>query len=148
LVNAFNVILVKNYFQNSIPEEVIEASQIDGAGVINTFTSIVMPLGKPIYATIGMFYMLSYWNDWTNGLYYITDSKYYSLQIMLNNILTNIQFLVSNSRMTGVSASISSIPSVSIRMAIAVLGVAPIVILFPFFQRYFVKGITIGAVKG
>lgn len=148
LMNAFNVILMKNYFQNSIPEEVVEAAEIDGAGVFKTFFKIIVALGRPIYATIGMFYILSYWNDWNNGLYYITDKNWFSLQILLNNILTNIQFLVSNSKLTGVSANIASIPSISIRMAIAVLGIVPILVLFPFFQRYFVKGITMGAVKG
>lgn len=148
LLNAFNVILMKNYFQNSIPSEIMEAADIDGAGVGRILTKIIVPLGKPIFATVGMFYILTYWNDFANGLYYITDSKYYSLQVMLNNILTNIQFLVSNSRLNSVSASISTIPSVSIRMAIAVLGIAPIMILFPLFQKYFVSGITMGAVKG
>lgn len=148
LLNAFNVILMKNYFQHSIPEGVLEAAEIDGAGIGRVFTKIVLPLGKPIFATIGMFYILSYWNDFTNGLYYVTDSHYFSLQVLLNNILSNIQFLVSNSKLTGISAGISSIPSVSIRMAIASLGILPLLILFPFFQRYFVQGITMGAVKG
>ncbi len=148
LLNAFNVILMKNYFQHSIPDGILEAAEIDGAGVGRTFTRIVLPLGKPIFATIGMFYILSYWNDFTNGLYYVTDSRYFSLQVLLNNILSNIQFLVSNSKLTGISAGISSIPSVSIRMAIASLGIVPLLVLFPFFQRYFVQGITMGAVKG
>ncbi|MCL2035267.1 MAG: carbohydrate ABC transporter permease [Oscillospiraceae bacterium] len=148
LLSAFNVILVKNYYQHSIPEEICEAAEIDGTGAWKTFSLIILPLSKPIFATIGMFYMLAYWNSWVNGLYYISDSKLFSLQVLLNNILQNIQFLVSNSNKAGASANVASIPGVSIRMAIAVLGVLPVMVLFPFFQRYFVKGITMGAVKG
>lgn len=148
LLNAFSIILVKNYYLHSIPAEIMEAAEVDGAGPWQAYSRLVIPLSKPIFATIGMFYMLDYWNDWINGLYFVTKPEYYSLQVLLSNILRTVQFLVSNSGRAGMSANMISIPSVSIRMAIAVLGIVPVLILFVFFQRYFVKGITMGAVKG
>lgn len=149
LMNAFNVLLMKNYFRSNIPVELIEAAQIDSAGEFTIFLKVALPLSLPIMATIGLITGLAYWNDWINGLYYVTDPSLFSIQVLLSRILSDIQFLLSRTTVTGVSAgNISSIPSVSIRMAIAVLGIIPIMILFPFFQKYFVKGMTIGAVKG
>jgi putative aldouronate transport system permease protein len=103
-----------------------------------------MPLSLPIIATIGLMVAIGYWNDWQNGLYYITNQKLYSLQNLLNRILTNAKYLAS------ISSSVSiqvELPSIGIRMAMAVIGVIPIMILYPFFQRYFIKGITLGGVK-
>jgi putative aldouronate transport system permease protein len=147
-MNAFNVILVKNYFSTNIPKELIEAAQIDSAGEFRIFFKIVLPLSLPIMATIGLLTGLAYWNDWINGLYFVNDSKLFSIQVLLNRILSDIQFLLSQASSGINSSNISSIPSVSVRMAIAVLGIIPIMIIFPFFQKYFVKGMTIGAVKG
>lgn len=148
LMNAFHVILVKNYFSTSIPESIIEASRIDGASEIRIFISIVLPLSKPIMATIGLMTLLRYWNDWTNGLYFVTKQKYFSIQVLLNNIMQNIQFLLNSSSLPGANVKVTSIPSASVRMAIAVLGILPIVIVFPFFQKYYIKGIALGSVKG
>lgn len=145
LMNAFYVILMKNYFANNIPPELIEAAEMDGAGEYKVFFRIIMPLSLPILATVGLMVGINYWNDWTNGLYYLTDQNLFSLQNVLNRILSNIQFL-SNSNV-GQKVT-TELPSTSIRMAIAVVGIIPILVLYPFFQRYFVKGITIGAVKG
>ncbi len=148
LMNAFNILLMRNYFSTNIPNELIEAAQIDSAGEFRIFSKIILPLSLPIMATIGLFTGLAYWNDWTNGLYYITEPSLFSIQVMLSRILQDIQFLLSRTTAGVNAANISSIPSVSIRMAIAVLGIIPIMIIFPFFQKYFVKGMTIGAVKG
>ena len=149
LMNAFNIILLKNYFRNSIPESLIESAKLDGAGLFKTFSSIVLPLSKPILATIGLMNAINYWNDWTNGLYYIDNKNLYSLQQVLNNINENASFLASNStQMSSMMHGTASIPAVTMRMAIAVIGILPMVIAYPFFQKYFVKGITIGAVKG
>ncbi len=149
LMNAFNVLLMKNYFSSNIPKELIEAAQIDGAGEFRIFLKIILPLSLPIMATIGLLTGLAYWNDWINGLYYVTDSNLFSIQVLLSRILSDIQFMLTRTTATGISSTnISSIPSVSIRMAIAVLGIIPIMIIFPFFQKYFVKGMTIGSVKG
>ncbi|TVY04227.1 carbohydrate ABC transporter permease [Cohnella terricola] len=146
LTNGFNVMLVRSYFASSVPTPVIESASIDGAGEIRTFFSIVIPLSTPILATIGLFQLVLYWNDWFNGMIYITDSKLYSLQNMLNRILTDIQFLASGS--LGSNVRTGPMPSETVRMAIAVIGVVPLLIAYPFFQRFFVKGLIVGAVKG
>ena len=145
LMNAFNIILVRNYFQFSIPEELFEAARIDGASELKIMRNIVIPLSKPIFATVGMLTAIFYWNDWQNGLYYLNDTKLYSIQNILNAINTTVQFLATNS-VQGIS--MADIPSTTVRMAIAVIGILPIIIVYPFFQKYFVKGITMGAVKG
>ena len=149
LVGAFNVILIKNYFMGSIPESILESARIDGAGEIKTFVSIVLPLSKPIIATVGLMTALAYWNDWNNGLYYIDDSKYYTLQLLLNQINENVTFLASNSsQILTMAGGTASLPTTTMRMAIAVIGILPIMAIYPFFQKYFVKGITVGSVKG
>jgi putative aldouronate transport system permease protein len=148
LLNSFHLILMKNYFENSIPQQIIEAAQIDGAGHLAVLWHVILPMGKPIIATIMMFTILTYWNDWVNPLYFVSDSKMWSLQILLENIMNNIQFLVKNSKVAAqIGLSVASLPSVSVRMAIAALGILPILILFPFFQKYIVKGISLGALK-
>lgn len=149
MMNAFNIILVKNYYNSSIPDSLKEAARIDGAGELRIFTQIVFPLSKPIIATIGLMTAIAYWNDWTNGLYYLTErngSQYYTIQLVLNTINENISFLASHAGQAG-TISVADIPSTTVRMAIAVVGVIPILIAYPFFQKYFVKGITLGGVK-
>lgn len=145
LMGAFNVILIRNYFTNSIPKELLEAARIDGAKELPILFKIVIPLAKPIMATAGMMTAMGYWNDWQNGLYYLNDTSLYSIQNILNAINTSVQFLASNS-VSGVK--FSDIPSTTVRMAIAVVGILPLIIAYPFFQKYFVKGLTIGGVKG
>lgn len=150
LMNAFNIILVKNYFSNSIPPALLEAAKIDGAGEFTVFFKIVLPLSLPVLATVGLMTALGYWNDWTNGLYYLTESggsHLYSIQNILNSINENVSFLANNSSQLGGTIDTSQIPSTTIRMAIAVVGILPILLAYPFFQKYFVKGITIGSVK-
>lgn len=149
LMNAFNIILVKNYFRMNIPESLQEAARIDGAGEFKIFFRIALPLSKPIVATIGLMTGIIYWNDWQNGLYYLTQrrgSKFYTIQVVLNSINENINFLSSNSGT--VVSSVSQMPATTARMAIAVIGILPILVAYPFFQKYFVKGITMGGVKG
>lgn len=145
LLNGFNVMLMKNYVQNTIPGELEEAAEIDGAGMFRTYFQIMLPLSKPILATIGLLTAVGYWNDWTNGLYYVNDSKLNSIQLLLNQMNNNIQYLASHSE---VGLALEDVPSIGIRMAIAVIGILPIVVLYPFFQKYFQQGITMGAVKG
>ncbi|WP_059041928.1 carbohydrate ABC transporter permease [Paenibacillus rubinfantis] len=149
LLSAMNVLLMRTYFRTSIPEALIEAAEIDGAGQFNIFFSIIVPLGKPILVTLGLFAALGYWNDWTNGLYYLTGTKgedLYSIQNFLNKLITDIQYL-ANAQFSGGGAQAAKMPSVSIRMAIAFVAMIPILVLFPFLQKYFEKGITLGAVK-
>lgn len=151
LMNAFNVILIRNYFVSSIPASLEEAARIDGAGAFRTFLSIVIPLSKPIVATVGLLTALTYCNDWTNGLYFLTKrggGHLYTIQNILNNINENVQALLqSASQSQMVNTSVADMPSTTIRMAIAVVGILPIVVAYPFFQKYFVKGITLGGVK-
>ncbi|WP_248930045.1 carbohydrate ABC transporter permease [Paenibacillus hamazuiensis] len=148
LLNGFYVLLARTFFATSIPVPVIESAYIDGAGEFRIFFRIVMPLSLPILATIGLFQVIHYWNDWFNALIFVTDSKLFSLQYLLNKILLDIQFL-SSSEMGGNQAEmIAALPKESVRMAMAVIGVIPILVSYPFFQKYFVKGLTVGAVKG
>lgn len=147
LMNAFNVMLTRNYFNSSIPESLIESAKLDGAGEFQVFGKIVFPLSKPILATIGLMTALAYWNDWQNGLYYLDDTSLYSIQNVLNAIDKNITFL-SQMMNTSLRVDTSSLPTVTARMAIAVIGILPMLAAYPFFQKYFVKGITLGAVKG
>ena len=144
LMNGFNVVLIRNYFATGVPKSLYEAARIDGAGEIYIFARIALPLSKPILATVGLLMGIAYWNDWQNGLYYLNDTKLYSLQNILNRINENISFIASNST-SGVK--IADLPTNTIRMAIAVVGILPIVCIYPFFQEYFVKGIAVGAVK-
>ncbi|OMF18869.1 sugar ABC transporter permease [Paenibacillus sp. FSL H8-0548] len=147
LLNGFYVILMRTFFSTSIPGAIIESAYIDGAKELRIFTSIVLPLSTPVLATIGLFLTIGYWNDWFNGLIYVTDKQYYSLQNLLNRILLDVQFL-QNSQ-DGISSELAAnIPLKSMRMAMAAIGAIPIIAAYPFFQKYFIKGITVGAVKG
>ena len=146
LLSAFNIILVRTFFQSSIPAALYEAAEVDGANYFTIYRKITLPLGKPILVTIGLFTGLAYWNDWTNGLYYITDSRMLSIQALLNKMIQDIQALAANS--SADAGVLVRIPQVSIRMAIAFVAIIPILIIYPFLQRYFTRGIMIGAVKG
>lgn len=146
LMSAFNVILMRTFFQSSIPGEIYEAAQIDGASYLKIYRKIVLPLSKPILVTIGLFTGLTYWNDWTNGLYYISESKMLSIQALLNRMVQDIAALAANSGAP--SGAMMQIPQVSIRMAIAFVAILPILVVYPFLQRYFAGGIMLGAVKG
>lgn len=149
MMNAFNVILVRTYIQANIPQALVEAAEIDGASEYTIFGRIALPLAKPILATVGLFIGIGYWNDWTNGLYYVTDAKLFSVQQLLNNMLKNIEYLSKNaSSAVNVSDLAGSIPQETVRMAIAFVGIIPVLIVYPFVQKYFVKGIAVGAVKG
>lgn len=146
LVNAYFVTVARSYFESSILEEVLEAARIDGAGEARVLFGIVLPLSLPIIATLGLMIGLSYWNNWTNGLYFITDSRLFSIQQLLNEMMRNMDALRSGQM--GAATAEVTLPSTSLKMAIAVAGVLPIMIVYPLFQKYFVKGMTLGAVKG
>ena len=148
MMSAFYVIMMRTYFSSNIPEAVIEATRIDGASEFQTLWKVVIPMSVPILATVTLLVGLAYWNDWINGLYYINKDNMYSIQALLNRMLMDVQFLLSNAQS---SASLNQeivLPASGIKMAIAVLGVLPILVTYPIFQKYFVKGIVIGAVKG
>ena len=148
LLNAFYIIMMRSFFTANIPDALLEAARIDGAGEYRILWTVVLPLSKPMMATISLMVGLGYWNDWMNSMYYITDENLYSIQAILNTIITNIQYLTSGQSSVTSSVDVSKLPSVSIRMAIAVIGVLPILCIYPFFQKYFVKGIVVGGVKG
>lgn len=146
LMSAMNVILVRSYIQNNIPAALTESAYIDGANEFTIFAKIICPLSKPILVTVGMFIGVAYWNDWTNGLYYVTESGLFSIQQLLNNMIKNIEFLSTSA--AAASTSVGNVPQATVRMAIAVVGILPILVIYPYVQKYFVKGIALGAVKG
>lgn len=147
LINPFFVIIMRTFFTNTIPDTVIESAKLDGAREITILSRIVFPLSLPAFATIGMFTMLVYWNDWFMSLLFISRIDKMNIQYYLYRTIMNLDFLL---RQTAVSAQMSriEIPGETARMAMAVVGIGPIVLAYPFFQRYFIKGLTIGAVKG
>jgi|SRR5690625_3184904 len=144
LMNGFNVLLMRAFFMSSVPEAVLESARIDGAGEFRIFLKMVLPLSLPIMATIGLLQVIIYWNDWFNGLIYLTDPKLFSIQNLLNRMISDIQFLSSNN--VGPTA-FAQMPSTAVRMAIAAIAVVPIIVAYPFFQKYLVKGIALGGVK-
>lgn len=148
LLTAFNVFLVRNYFSNNVPPALIESAQIDGASELRTFFKIMLPLSVPVIATVGLFTGLIYWNDWINALYYINKPQFYGIQNLLIRLMNNIQFLNSSEASNLLGGRKVELPSTSIRMAMAILGILPIVIAFPFLQKYLIKGVVMGAVKG
>lgn len=146
LMNAFYVIMARTYIMSNVPDSVLEAAMIDGSNEFQSLLRIVLPMSKPILATIGLMSAISYWNNWTNGVYFITtNTNLHGIQNFLNSVMNNVTML--QSRSTGLSAS-SPLPSIGIRMALAVIAVIPILLIYPLFQKSFVKGITIGSVKG
>lgn len=146
LMNAFMIMLARNYFENSIPEEIYESARIDGASEMCIFIKLVLPLSVPILATVALMGGIAYWNDWQNSLYYIDDKSLYSIQAVLNSINEGVAAIASLGNSAGVSSA--DLPTTTIRMAIAVVGILPILIIYPFFQKYFAKGLMAGAVKG
>lgn len=148
LCGAFNIFLVRNYYSNAIPDALIESAQIDGASELTIFFKIIFPLAVPTVATISLFTALTYWNDWVNALYYIQKPQYYGIQNLLIRIMNNIQYLKSGAASVAVGTGAISLPSNAVRMSMAVIGILPIVVIYPFVQKYFVKGVVVGAVKG
>lgn len=148
-VSSFNVMICKTFFRTTVPDALIESAKIDGASQLRIFFSIVLPISLPVLATIGLFLCFSYWNDWFQSMLYIDNQDMYSLQALLNRIMNQVDYLSKNASSMGISAAEMSakMPKESARMAIAVLIVLPIACAYPFFQRYFASGLTIGAVK-
>jgi putative aldouronate transport system permease protein len=149
MLNAFGIIIIRTYFASNIPETLYEAAQIDGASHFRIFFTIVLPLGKPILVTMGTFTGITYWNDWTNGLYYLNKrTDFYSIQNLLNAMIRDLQFLTSGPMASYAGEEMLRVPAVGVQMAIAFVAILPILMLFPFLQKYYQKGISLGAVKG
>ncbi len=149
LMNAWFVMIMRTFFKTTVHESIIESARIDGAGEFRTFFVIVLPLCRAGLATIGLFCTLNYWNDWWLPLVFVTDRRYFNIQYLMYQTLSSIQFLTSSSASFSQSSKVlGELPSESARMAIAIVSIGPIIFAYPFFQKYFVKGLTVGAVKG
>lgn len=148
-VSSFNVVISRTFFNSTIPDSIIESARIDGASQGTIFFRIVLPISKPVLATIGLFLAFAYWNDWYQSMLYITEDSLQSLQAMLTAMQKNLEFMTKNPS-AGVSQAdlIKSMPSEGVRMAIAFVVAVPIACVYPFFQKYFISGLTVGAVKG
>ncbi|WJV21046.1 carbohydrate ABC transporter permease [Rossellomorea marisflavi] len=147
-VNAFYIIIMRTFFLRSVPEAILESARIDGAGEMRIFLTIVLPLSIPGIATIALFSTLAYWNDWFNALLFIDDPNKIPLQSLLMRIENNMDFIKQNAMLSNHnSAILKSIPQDSARMAMVVIATLPIALSYPFFQKYFIKGLTIGGVK-
>lgn len=149
VVNTWYIILMKGFFQG-LPDSMMEAARIDGASELRIFAGIVLPVSKPVLATIALFYALGFWNDWYQSLLYIDEQSLYKLQYLLMQILKKAQFLNSEAgrAVMGTGVAMMDMPTLNLRMAMCVLAVGPMLLVFPFFQKYFVKGITVGSIKG
>lgn len=149
-VSTMNIIILRTYIKTSVPEELIDSARIDGAREYRIFFQIVLPLMKPALAAVGFMMATTYWNDWQNALLFITSDSKKPLQLLLINIQKSIETLLSirNIPTSALAAMQGSIPQNSATMATVVVVIAPIMIVYPFFQKYFIKGLTIGSVKG
>ena len=147
LVSPWYVFMMRTFFQG-IPYELTEAAEIDGASEFRIFFTMILPLSKPVLATVALFIFLGKWNDWNTSLLYINKTELFSLQYLLQRILKNIELLQQETNNINVLTEISKIPTETVRMAMAVVVAGPALVVFPFFQKYFVKGLTVGSVKG
>ena len=149
-VSSWNVTISRTFFRSTIPDSIIESAKIDGASQMTIFTQIVLPISKPVLATIGLFLAFGYWNDWFQAQLYISTDNLRSLQSMLNQIQLNVDYLTKNptAMLTSTSDLKKNMPQESVRMAIAFVVAVPIACVYPFFQKYFISGLTVGAVKG
>ena len=147
LVSQFNIFLIRSYYL-SLPEEMAESATIDGAGQLRIFWQIIIPLSQPVLAAVALFISITYWNDWYNSLMLNDLPQYFSLQLILRTIVSQVQFLRSNVVAAGMKELIENLPGEGVKLATAMITVGPIILIYPFVQKYFVKGIMIGAVKG
>ncbi|MBE5040887.1 carbohydrate ABC transporter permease [Ructibacterium gallinarum] len=147
LMNAWNIIILRTFFSTTIPDGIIESAKLDGAGEFRIFFQLVLPISLPGIATIALFQTLAYWNDWWLPLLFITEPKLYNLQFILQNMMNNIQKMSENSNYA-LSTGAMDVPSESARMALCIIATGPILFVYPFFQKYFIQGLTVGAIKG
>lgn len=148
LLSAWNIILMKGFFA-AIPSALIESAKLDGASELVTFIKIIIPISTPAFATIALFGLLNAWNSWMPSMLYTENQKLYTLQYMLQQVMNNISFLNSEAALQyGLVNENTQIPTYSVRMAMCILTTGPILVVFPFFQKYFTQGLTVGSVKG
>ena len=147
--SSFSVTICRTFFRTTVPDSIVESAKIDGAGQFRIWSQIVLPISKPVMATIGMFAAFGYWNDWFQASLYIDDKKLQTLQSMLNNIRESIEYLANNPYGDiSMQEYKASMPTESVRMAIAIVIIVPIACTYPFFQKYFIAGMSSGGVKG
>ena len=147
LIVPWFIVLLRTFFRQ-IPTSLIEAATVDGAGELTIFVKVILPLAKPALATVGMFITLNYWNDWFQPLMYIDQRELYNLQYRLYIMMRDVQEMIRNASVSGMGISVADMPTESMRMAMCVVAAGPMLVVFPFFQKYFVKGLTVGGVKG
>jgi len=149
LMTPLYVLIMRTFFMTTIPDGIIEAARIDGAGEFQTFVWIVLPLAKPVLATIGLFNILTYWNDWYAPLLFINNEKLFNLQYLMYRVDKAIIYLSNNAgSINNATQIMANLPTQTARMAMAVVAIGPIILAYPFFQKYFVEGLTIGSIKG
>ncbi|MBW5446166.1 ABC transporter permease subunit [Cohnella sp. CFH 77786] len=149
LTNAFFIFITRTFFQQTIPEEMIESGKLDGASEWRIFFQLVLPISLPVLATIGLFTTLTYWNDWFNSLLFINDTDKFSLQYVMIQMIRQAEFFKNQLAGSGVALLVQqAVPTESLRMAMVVVSIGPILFVYPFFQKYFTKGLTVGAIKG
>lgn len=149
LMNTWYVIVMRTFYKTTVPMSIIESGELDGAGQYRILFKLVLPISLPAIATIALYQVLSYWNDWWLAIMYIVDPELYNLQFLLQRMMSNIQNLNENARyMSNAAEEMMKIPTESARMALCVVTMGPILIAYPFFQRYFIQGLTVGSVKG
>ena len=149
LMTPLYVLIMRTFFMTTIPDGIIEAARIDGAGEFQTFVWIVLPLAKPVLATIGLFNLLTYWNDWYAPLLFINNEKLFNLQYLMYRVDKAIIYLSNNAgSINNATQIMANLPTQTARMAMAVIAIGPIILAYPFFQKYFVEGLTIGSIKG
>lgn len=146
LISPWNMFLLRNFF-SSIPKSLAESARIDGASEMTILFKVILPVAKPALATIGLFYALGYWNAWFNALLYISDSNLYPLQFLIMRVMKNIEAIREAARQ-GVSISTANLPDITMKMATAIVTIGPVVVFYPFVQKYFTSGIMVGSVKG
>jgi len=148
LMNAWYVIIMRTFFRTTVPVGLIESAKLDGAGEFRTFFKIVLPIAVPGIATIALFQTLAYWNDWWLPLNFVTEQKFYNLQFFLQNLISNIENLTNASEnVANIESALSQLPKEGARMALCMVALGPILVVYPFFQKYFIQGLTVGAVK-
>ena len=147
--SAYWVIIMRTFYQSNVPDSIIESARIDGAGEWRTLIQIVLPLATPGLATVALFAAIGIWNNFFNCLLLVDEAKYYNLQFTIYQTLNSIRFLKEMASQVGsLAAQIAELPSETFRMAMAMVTMGPIILAYPFFQKYFISGLTIGAVKG
>lgn len=147
MVHPFWIFVLRNFFA-SIPQEIMESAHIDGASDLTIFFKIVLPLSKPVLATVGLFMAVAYWNDWFNAVMLLDFAEFRPLSVIILKMVNNVQAINEAMQQPGVNIMPNTLPTLSIRMATAVITIGPIILVYPFVQRFFVRGLTLGSVKG